>query len=189
MAAQTTADRADVRELRRDALVSAQESAERDRLPVDFRLILGMAYTDTESGERRLATPFQWRARFNERKSYIKFSGDGLRGWVGVTLPSGGEVGSSDGRTRVGASYEHVLYGPWSAQIEGQLVRFLSDPEPGESALRRQLLGQIVYSFDSNTLVLGQLERAYRPGVATLSRGLSDRAHDTTIELDIGLRF
>ena len=241
-AAAQTADRSDARELRGDALLSAQESAERGRPPVDYRILLGAAYTDAESGERRWATPFQLRVRFNERKSYLKFSGDGLvssrsdegelsglanlhvvlghrlaegvRGWAGVTLPTGGEVGSSHGRIRVGASYEHEIYGPWSAQIKGQLVRFNADPEPGESRMRRQLLGQLVYGFDPYTLLLGQLERIYRPGVAgatiaslgyqkpigrtaggvtlgivTLSRGLSAGGHDTTIELDIGLRY
>lgn len=45
-----------MRELRRDSIVSAQERAE-PRL-VDYRLLLGAAYTDAERGERRWATPF-----------------------------------------------------------------------------------------------------------------------------------
>ena len=241
-AAQTNTERADVRELRRDALVNAQEISERGQPPVELRLTLGVAYTDAESGERRWATPFQWRQRFNEQRSWLKFSGDGivssesdeghrsgfanlnfvlghqlakgLRGWAGGTLASAGEVGSEHGRFRAGASYEHALYGPWSGQIEGQLVRFNTEPVPDESRVRRQLLGQLVYSLDTRTLVLGQLERAYRPGVnsgtaaslayqqpvgrtsggvvlgvATLTRGLSEGARDTTIELDASFRF
>jgi hypothetical protein len=78
-AAQTTperGERADVRELRRDGLVTAQEQAERHR-PVDYKLLVGAAYTDAESGETRWATPFQFRARFNERRTFVKVSGDG----------------------------------------------------------------------------------------------------------------
>jgi len=243
-AAQTAAERAeraDVRELRRDGLLAAQAFAERFR-PVDYKLLLGAAYTDAESGERRWATPFQFRARFNERRTFLKLSGDGyvasrsddgnasglanvnvgvshqlaegLRGALGVTLPTGGEVGSHRGRERVGLSYAHALWGGWSAELEAQLVRFNADPAPGESRVRRQALVQVAYNFDPSTLALVQLERAYRPGVssasvatvgyqmpvgrtaggvalgvATFSRGLTAGTRDNTIELDVCLRF
>jgi hypothetical protein len=232
--------------LRRDAVLSAQEIAEGDRRPADQRLLLGVAYTDAESGETRWVTPFEYRVRFNERKTYIKISGDGyvdsrsgegedaghatglanvnialvhrlaegLRGTVGVTLPSGGEVGSQSGRERVGLSYEHDLWGRWSALLKAQLVRYDADPDPGESRIRRQLLAQAAYTFDADTLAFGQLERLYRPGVisasvvsvgyqmpigrtaggpmvgvVTYSHGLSEGLHDNTIEFDICLRF
>jgi hypothetical protein len=244
-AAQTAperAERADARELRRDGLVTAQEFAERARPAVDYRLLLGVAFTDAESGERRWATPFQVRARFNERKTYLKVSGDGyvdsrlgdehasglanlnvgvghrlaegLRGFLGITIPTGGEVGSERGRERAGLSYERTLWGAWSGLIEAQLVRYDADPDPGESRVRRQALMQVAYSFDPSTLALIQFERIYRPGVSSasvmslgyqvaiaenaagpifgvlmLSRGFTAGAHDTTIEFDVCLRF
>jgi hypothetical protein len=245
VAAQTASERTergDVRELRRDGLLTAQEVAERGHPPVDYRLLLGAAYTDAESGERRWATPFQFRARFNDRKTFFKVSGDGyvdsrsddghatglanvnagishrlaqgLRGALGITIPTGGEVGSKRGRERVGASYEHALWGKWSGALEAQLVRYDADPGPDESRVRRQGLAQIAYSFDSFTLALAQLERVYRPGVSsasvaafgygmpigrtaggvmvgvvTLSHGVTAGVHDNTIELDVCLRF
>jgi hypothetical protein len=242
-AAQTDrAERSDVRELRRGGLLAAQETAERDRRPVDYRLLLGVAYTDAESGEERWVTPFEYRVRFNEHKTYVKLSGDGyvdsrsaeghatglanvnvgvthqlaagLRGTLGVTVPTGGEVGSKQGRERVGLSYEHDLWERWTGLIKVQLVRYDADPDPGESRVRRQGLAQIAYTFDANTLALAQLERFYRPGVlsasaasvgyqmpvgrtaggpllgvVTLSRGLSAGLHDTTLELDVCMRF
>jgi hypothetical protein len=69
------AERAEVRELRRDSVLTAQEIAE--PRPVDYKLLLGAAYTDAESGERRWATPFEFRLRFNDRRTYFKVSGDG----------------------------------------------------------------------------------------------------------------
>jgi hypothetical protein len=241
-AAQTSADRADVRELRRDGVLVAAEQAERGRRPVDQQLLLGVAYTDTESGEQRWVTPFDYRLRFNQHKTYVKVSGDGYvdsrsdegdasglanvnvavahkfaegwRGLLGVTLPTGGEVGSRQGRERVGVSYERDLWQRWSGLVKAQLVRYDADPDPGESRVRRQGLVQIAYSFDADTVALAQLERFYRPGVigasvaalayqmpigrtaggpmhgiVTLSRGLSEGLHDNTIEFDVCLRF
>jgi hypothetical protein len=111
-------------------------------------------------------------------------------------------------------SYERALWRQWSGAIEGQLVRYDADPEPGESRIRRQLLGQVAYNFDSDTLALVQLERSYRPGVTsasvasvgyqmaigrtsagpvlgvlTVSHGLTSGTQDNTIELDVCLRF
>jgi hypothetical protein len=236
------AERGDARELRRDGLLAAQEQAERGRPPVDQRLLLGVAYTDAESGERRWAIPFEYRVRFNERRTYLKASGDGYvdsrsdegdasglanvnlavthrlaegwRGTLGITLPTGGEVGSERGRERVGLSYERDLWERWSGLIKLQLVRYDADPEPGESRMRRQGLVQIAYTFDADTLALAQFERFHRPGVTsasvatlgyqmsvgrtasgpvvgalTFSRGLSEGLRDTTIELDVCLKF
>jgi len=190
-------ERGDVRELRRDGMLAAQEFAERDRRPADQRLLLGVAYTDAESGEERWVTPFEYRVRFNERRTYIKISGDGyvdsrseeghftgftninvalthrlaqgLRGTLGATLPSGTEVGSQSGRTRAGLSYEHELWDRWSGLVKAQLVRYEADPDPGESRVRRQALAQIAYTFDADTLAFAQLERFYRPGVVSAS--------------------
>jgi len=233
-------ERSDVRELRRDALLGAQEFVEHPT--VDYKLLLGAAYTDAESGATAWATPFYFRVRFNERKTFFKVSGDGyvqtrtnegeaaglanvnlaiahtllegLRGTLGITIPSGSAVGSEQGRERVGLSYERTLYGPWSGGIEFQLVRYDADPDPGESRVRRQGLVQAAYNFEHSKLVVVQLERLYRPGVtsatvasfgyqmpiwrnaagpvlgvATLSRGLSPNLHDTTLELDVCVRF
>jgi hypothetical protein len=231
---------ADARELRREALVTAQERTEPH--PLDYRAILGVAYTDAESGETRWATPFQLRARFNERKTFVKLSGDGYvasdlgesrlsglanlnlwlghqlaegwRGAAGITLPTGGEVGSERGRERVALSYERALWGAWSGGIEAQLVRYEADPAPGESRVRRQLLGQVAYDFGSSRLAIAQLEHSHRPGVlsatvatvvyqwaigrsaagpmlgvVSLSHGLSTGWEDDTIEFDLCVRF
>lgn len=240
-AAQTGPDRTEVRDFRRDGLITAQEAAEGDR-PVDYKLLAGVAYTDAESGERRWATPYQLRIRFNDRKTYIKVSGDGLvlsrtdqgeasglaninigmghrfaeglRGTFGVMMPTAGDVGSVHGRARAGLSYERTLVGNWNGAIEGQLVRYADDPDPGESRIRRQGLIQTSYAFDPSTLALVQFERIYRTGVssasvatvgyqrpigragrgpllgiATLSQGLTAGRRDTTIELDVSWRF
>ena len=235
-------ERGDARELRRGGLLAAQESAERHRRPVDYRLLLGVAHTDAESGEERWATPFEYRVRFNEYRTYVKVSGDGyidsrsdeghatglanvnvgvthqiaagLRGTLGVTVPTGGEAGSEQGRERATLSYEHDLWGPWSGLVKVQLVRYDADPDPGQARVRRQALAQVAYTFDADTLLLAQLERFYRPGVIgasaaslgyqapiggnargpvlgvlTYSRGLSDGRHDDTIEFDVCWRF
>jgi hypothetical protein len=195
-AAQTAPDRTEVRDLRRDGLITAQEAAEADR-PVDYKMLVGVAYTDAENGERRWATPFQLRLRFNDRKTYLKFSGDGLvyshtdegeasgvaninigighrfaeglRGTFGVMMPTAGEVGSQHGRARAGLSYERNLYGKWNGAIEAQVVRYADDPDPGESRIRRQGLVQASYAFNPDTLALLQFERIYRPGVSSAS--------------------
>ena len=114
-------ERSDVRELRRDALLGAQEFVEHPT--VDYKLLLGAAYTDAESGATAWATPFYFRVRFNERKTFFKVSGDGyvqtrtnegeaaglanvnlaiahtllegLRGTLGITIPSGSAVAAS----------------------------------------------------------------------------------------------
>ena len=213
---------------------------------VDYRLLLGAAYTDAESGERRWATPFEFRARFNDRKTYFKLSGDGYvvstppaedetdsasgfanvnvgighrfaegwRGFVGLAIPTHGEVGSRRGRERVMLSYERVLWDKWSGLVKAQIVRFDADPQPEESRYRRHGLVQLVYSFNPETLALVQLERAHRPGVSSASaatftyqmpigrtaggpllgivnysRGLTEGVRDNTIELDVSLRF
>jgi len=238
------AERAEVRELRRDSIVTAQEIAE--PRPVNYRLLLGAAYTDAESGERRWATPFEFRARFNDNKTYFKLSGDGYvvstpsaeddtdpasglanvnvgigqrlaegwRGFVGLTIPTHGEVGSERGRERVSLSYEHGFWDKWSGLIKAQVVRFDADPAPGQSRYRYHGLVHLAHNFDSETLALVQLERAHRPGVSSASavtftyqmpigrtrggpllgivnysRGLTEGLHDNTIELDVCLRF
>jgi hypothetical protein len=235
-------ERGDLRELRRDALLEAQEFADRFR-PVGYKLLLGLAYTDAQSGEERWATPFQFRVRFNEHKTYFKVSGDGYvdsrseaegelsgianlnlwlgrsfaegwRGALGVTVPTGGEVGSERGRERASLSYERELWRSWSAMIQAQLVYFNAAPEEGDSRVRRQLLGQLAYAFDPLTLAFAQLERAYRPGVsaatvasagyqmpigrtaggavlgiASFAHGLTAGVRDNTLEIDVCWRF
>jgi hypothetical protein len=238
------AERAEIRELRRDSILTAQEIAE-PRV-ADHSLLLGVAYTDAESGERRWATPFEFRTRFNKRRTYFKLSGDGYvvsrpsaeeetdpasglanlnagighkltdnwRGFVGLTIPAHGEVGSKRGRERVSLSYEHGLWDKWSGLIKAQVVRFDADPAPDESRYRYHGLVQLAYNFQENTLALAQLERAHRPGVSSASaatftyqmpigrttggpllgvvnysRGLTEGLRDNTIEFDICLRF
>jgi hypothetical protein len=195
-AAQTAPDRTEVRELRRDGLITAQEAAEADR-PVDYKMLAGVAYTEAENGERRWATPYQLRIRFNRGKTYLKFSGDGLvssrtdegeasglaninigighrlakglRGTFGVMMPTAGEVGSQHGRARAGLSYEYEFTKQWHAAIEAQVARYADDPDPGESRIRRQGLVQGSYVFHGDTLALVQFERIYRPGVSSAS--------------------
>lgn len=139
---------------------------------------------------------------------------EGWRGFVGLTIPTDGEVGSRRGRERVSLSYERGLWDKWSALIKAQVVRFDADPGPGESRYRRHGLVQLVYNFGSETLALAQLERAHRPGVSSAgaatftyqrpvgrtaggsllgivnySRGLTEGVRDNTVELDVCLRF
>ena len=195
-AAQTAPDRTEVRDLRRDGLFTAQQAAEADR-PVDYKMLAGLAYTEAENGERRWATPYQLRIRFNDRKTYLKFSGDGLvashsdegeasglaninigighrlaeglRGTFGVMMPTAGEVGSQHGRARAGLSYEYSFTKRWNGAIEAQVVRYADDPDPGESRIRRQGLVQASCNFTGDTLALVQLERVYRRGVSSAS--------------------
>jgi hypothetical protein len=224
--------------LGRDSAVAAQDRAERAQR--DYKLQLGIAYTDAQNGV--WATPFYFRARFNQRRTFVKLTGDGyvasrsdqgglegianvnaslvhrlaegLRGEVGITIPSGGDAGSRRGRERLGMSYERTLSGPWTGLAGARLVRYDADPGPGESRIRRQGLLQLSYSLDESTLAFGQLERAYRPGVSsataaavgyqwpvgrtaagptlailTFARGLSRGAHESTLELDFSFRF
>lgn len=213
---------------------------------MNYRLLLGAAYTDAESGERRWATPFEFRVRFNDNQTYFKLSGDGYvvstppaedetdsasglanvnvgighrlaehwRGFVGLTIPTHGEVGSKRGRERVSLSYDRGLWDKWSGLIKAQIVRFDADPGPDESRYRYHGLVQLAYNFDPETLALVQLERAHRPGVSSASaatftyqmpigktaggpllgiinysRGLTEGVRDNTFEIDVCLRF
>ena len=70
-------------ELRRDARLTAQDLTElrsAEPLPpgIDWKLTVGVAATDAESGKDRWATPFQLRALFNEGRTAFKLSGDGF---------------------------------------------------------------------------------------------------------------
>jgi hypothetical protein len=217
-------------------------SAEPPPPGIDWKLTVGVAATDAENGNARWSTPFQLRALFNEGRTAFKLSGDGFSrersidgtasglndlnatltqalaegflGEIGVTVPSGGDAGSSAGRERLGAIYNRSLSRRWDGQIQARLVRFEADPQPGVSRIRRQGLVQLAYNFDApRTVMVFQLLRYYRPGVGALSqavvayeaplqekkrppvgaisftRGLSVGARDDTLEFDVSFRF
>ena len=114
---------------------------------VDWKLTLGMAYTHAENGDQVTSTPFQLRARFNEGRTAFKLTGSGyvhvrsegrstsgfndvnvmmtqlvareLIAEGGVTVPAGGEIGSLNGRKRVGAIYNHVFSPAGKARCMG----------------------------------------------------------------------
>ena len=97
-----------MRELRRGSIITAQEIAE--RRPVDYRLTLGVAYTDAESGEHRWSTPFEFRTRFNEGKTYFKLSGDGYV----VSRPTAeDETDPASGLANVNVGIGHKLAEGW----------------------------------------------------------------------------
>ena len=115
-----------MRELRRDSIVSAQERAE--PRAVDYRLLLGAAYTDAESEERRWATPFEFRARFNDRKTYFKLSGDG---YVVSTPPAEDETDAASGLANVNVGIGHRLAEGWRGFVG------LTIPTHGEVGSKR----------------------------------------------------
>ena len=209
---------------------------------VDWKLTVGTAATKAENGDTRWAVPFQLRARFNEGRSALKVSGDGysriqskdgtasgfndlnLIGTqllsddflveAGVTLPAGGDIGSDEGRERIGLVYNRVLSRRWDAEFHVRLTRYDADPKPGVARIRRQGLVQAAYHLDApHTHVLFQLLRSYRPGSSSASqgalayefplqqkrrpavgslsftRGLTSGARDNTVEFDVSLRF
>jgi hypothetical protein len=209
---------------------------------VDWKLTLGVAYTHAENGDQVTSTPFQLRARFNEGRTAFKLAGSGyvhvrsedrstsgfndvnvmmtqlvardLIAEGGVTVPAGGEIGSSNGRKRVGAIYNHVFSPRWEGQLHGRLTHYDGDPRPGAARLRNQGLAQVAYNLDTpRSDVLFQLLRSYRrastsgtsaalvyefpleqkrrPPMAAVSfvRGLTSGAHDNTVEFDLSLRF
>jgi hypothetical protein len=209
---------------------------------VDWKLTLGVAEVRAENGERLTATPFQVRARFNEGRTAFKLSGEGYA-WLrsdegsasgyrdvnamltqvvasgtvlegGMTLPAGGEVGSSHARERVGAIYNHVFSPRWEGQVHGRLTRHNGDPRPGVGRTRSQGLVQAAYNLDTPySDVLFQLLRSYRLGSASgsavavayefplqekrrpptgavsFTRGITSGAHDNTVEFSLSLRF
>ncbi|MEO8142777.1 MAG: hypothetical protein ABI654_01045 [Betaproteobacteria bacterium] len=138
----------------------------------------------------------------------------GLIGEVGLTMPAGGEVGSDAGRKRIGAAYNRHLAGHWDAQVQYRLVRFDADQPAGVSRFRHHGLLQAAYNFDTpRTALTFQIARNYRHGAggatqaaATfeyplregkrppigalgLTRGLSAGSRDTTLEIDVSIRF
>lgn len=193
LAPDAAAQVSDASGLRLDARVTAHDQAEAPRPGIDWKLTAGVAAIDAESGERRWATPFQLRARFNEGRTAIKISGDGysrlrsedgtLSGFndvtvavnqaltrsliaeAGVTVPAGGEVGSEEGRERFGLIYNRALTSRWEAQARGRLTHYEANPAPGVSHFRRQGLLQLAYNLDTpRSDVLLQVIRSYRPG-------------------------
>lgn len=209
---------------------------------IDWKLTVGLAETHAENGERITSTPFQLRARFNEGRTALKLTGSGyasvrsadgtatglsdvnvmltqlvtpeLVAEAGVTVPSGGEVGSLEARKRAGAIYNHVFTPRWEGQVHGRLTYYDGELKPGVGRVRSQGLVQAAYNLDTpRSDVLFQLLRSYRanstsgsavavayefpleqrrrPPMLALSfaRGITSGAHDNSIELDISVRF
>ncbi|HUQ73726.1 MAG TPA: hypothetical protein VM183_03295 [Burkholderiales bacterium] len=209
---------------------------------VDWKLTLGVAEVHAENGDRLTATPFQVRARFNQGRTAFKLSGDGYdrlrsRGETaagfadvnamltqvvaedavlegGLTLPAGGEVGSSHARERVGAIYHHAFSTRWEGQVHGRLTRYDGELKPGVARVRRLALVQAAYNLDAprSDIVLQLLRTqragstsassvaaAYefplaqrrRPPMASLSftRGITSGAHDNAVEADLSFRW
>lgn len=87
-----------------------------------------------------------------------------LFGEAGFTFPTGGDVGSSKSRQRVGASYAMPLTDAWSAVLLGRLTRASADPAPGASRVTRTVSGEAGYKFREVNDVAFSLARSYRPG-------------------------
>jgi len=185
--------------IRRDTRLESEDLGDlrrRELEKIDWKLTLGVAAVEAESGDKFVTTPFLLRARFNEGKTALKLSGDGyLQGHVdgepvsgfndlnlmmtqamalntvleaGVTFPAGGEVGSTHARQRLGALYHHVFSRRWEGQLHGRLTHYNTDPKPDVSPIRRQGVAQLAYNLDRpNSDVLLQLSRTYRPGSAS----------------------
>src|SRR5205823_3232758 len=97
---------------------------------------------------------------------------DDLLAEAGITLPAGGDIGSEEGRERIGLVYNRVLSRRWEAEFHIRLTRYDADPKPGVARVRRQGLVQAAYHLDApHTQVLLQLLRSYRPGSSSASQG------------------
>ena len=209
---------------------------------IDWKLTLGLAETHAESGDRITSTPFQLRARFNEGRTALKLTGSGyasvrsadgaatgpsdvnvmltqlvapgLVGEAGVTVPSGGEVGSLNARKRAGAIYNYAFTSRWEGQVHGRLTYYDGELKPGVGRVRSQGLVQAAYNLDTpHSDVLFQLLRSYRanatsgsavavayefaleqrrrPPMAAISfaHGITSGAHDNSVEFDVSVRF
>jgi len=87
-----------------------------------------------------------------------------LFGEAGLTFPTGGDVGSSKSRQRVGASYAMPLTDAWSAVLLGRLTRASADPAPGVSRVTRTVSGEVGYKFLAVNDVAFSLARSHRSG-------------------------
>ncbi len=139
-----------------------------------------------------------------------------LLGSLGYTIPSHGEVGSSSGKARIGATYLAPLVGAWDGLVTASLSRSSAEPAPGTSRVGRSIFVQAAYSFKDapGSDVAFQFSRSYRQGVGgssqataayefpvtskgengwigslSFTRGLTSGSRDNSIEFDLSLSF
>jgi hypothetical protein len=140
----------------------------------------GDGYQSVDSGASTASGVADILALVSHRLYTFPSLGAKLVGEAGFTFPTGGEVGSSKSRQRVGASYAMTLTDAWSAVVLGRLTRASADPAPGTSRVARTVSGEVGYKFRQVNDVALSLARSYRPGASgnsqagvTYSRKLS----------------
>lgn len=184
---------------------------------IDTLKLAGDGYTSTKADDGTRSRGFSdldvalihtlYRKKENDR--ITKFSVQ-----AGYVMPTHGEVGSSKGKEKIGASYLAPLVGAWDGLVTVKLSRQDADPKPGASRYGRSVLAQATYTYPDTSDVLFQFLRTYRPGAGgttqvtaayefpitskgkdgwimsiNLIRGLSTGGRDNTIEVDFSLSF
>jgi hypothetical protein len=137
-------------------------------------------------------------------------------GEIGLTIPAGGEVGSSAARQRLGATYLRAFSESWDALASARLTRVNGDQPIGASRIGQSGVLQATYNFVDapGTDLVFQLARSYRSGIGgasqlaatvdfpitarkdkgpigsiTFTHGITSGARDNSIELDISFSF
>lgn len=124
----------------------------------------GDGYQSVDSGASTASGVADILAAVSHQLYVFPSLGAKLFGEAGFTFPTGGDVGSSKSRQRVGASYAMTLTDAWSAVLLGRLTRASADPAPGASRVTRTVSGEVGYKFREVNDVAVSLARSYRPG-------------------------
>lgn len=133
-------------------------------------------------------------------------------GDVGFMLPTGGDVGSSNGKVRLGASAKRE-FGRWTGSLGGRLIRLNGAVADHTSRYARAGLAGLDYDLGGDRTASLQLSRSYRPGAGgstqasaayewpfgalkreltgalSFTRGVTSGSRDNAIQFDLGFKF
>ena len=134
------------------------------------------------------------------------------RGDAGIVVPTGGDIGSSDGKQRIGTSFKYE-HDKWTGSVGARLTRLSGPIAENRSRNGRSGLASLEYSVAKDTAISAELSRSYRPGArgstelsagyewpfvmldrkfsgsVGLSRGLTKGSRDNAVEFSLTFGF